>query len=73
MKKLNLALVFCLSLFTLAGPSSSSAQASVSQRTAPAELAGLKERAQRVTIVRDDWGIPHVYGKTVAEAVAKAF
>ncbi len=28
-----------------------------------------EERAARVTIVRDDWGIPHVYGKTDADAI----
>ncbi|MFC0168376.1 penicillin acylase family protein [Pseudoduganella danionis] len=33
---------------------------------APAALAAT---AQRVTILRDTWGIPHVYGKTDADAV----
>jgi acyl-homoserine-lactone acylase len=28
-----------------------------------------KQEAQNVTIIRDDWGIPHVYGKTDADAV----
>ena len=28
-----------------------------------------ERQAQNVTIVRDDWGIPHVYGKTDADAV----
>lgn len=28
-----------------------------------------EERAGRVTIIRDDWGIPHIYGKTDADAV----
>jgi acyl-homoserine-lactone acylase len=28
-----------------------------------------KQEAQNVTIVRDNWGIPHVYGKTDADAV----
>src|SRR5256885_12308784 len=28
-----------------------------------------QQQAQRVTIVRDDWGVPHVYGKTDADAV----
>ena len=28
-----------------------------------------ERRAQNVTIVRDDWGIPHVYGRTDADAV----
>src|SRR5688572_26589134 len=33
------------------------------------ELAAWKKRAEGVTIVRDDWGIPHIYGKTDADAV----
>lgn len=28
-----------------------------------------EEQARRVTIIRDDWGIPHIYGKTDADAV----
>lgn len=36
---------------------------------AKAEAARLRSLAQRVTIVRDKWGIPHVYGKTDADAV----
>ncbi|WP_295999794.1 acylase [Rugamonas sp.] len=35
----------------------------------PAEAARLKSAAQRVTILRDKWGIPHVYGKSDADAV----
>jgi len=35
----------------------------------PSEAARLKAAAQRVTILRDQWGIPHVYGKTDADAV----
>src|SRR5205823_4194685 len=35
----------------------------------PAELARMRATAQRVTILRDKWGIPHVFGKTDAEAV----
>jgi acyl-homoserine-lactone acylase len=34
-----------------------------------AELARLKKSAQRVTILRDKWGIPHVFGKLDADAV----
>ncbi len=33
------------------------------------DLARWQRRAQGVTIVRDDWGIAHVYGKTDADAV----
>ena len=35
----------------------------------PAELARWKEQARNVTIIRDDWGIAHVHGKTDADAV----
>ncbi|MGZ8293103.1 MAG: acylase [Telluria sp.] len=34
-----------------------------------AETARLAKLAQRVTIMRDKWGIPHVFGKTDADAV----
>jgi acyl-homoserine-lactone acylase len=33
------------------------------------EVARWKQEAQRVTIIRDDWGIAHVYGKTDADVV----
>lgn len=38
-------------------------------KLAPAEVLRLQAQAQRVTILRDRWGIPHVYGKTDADAV----
>ncbi len=34
-----------------------------------AELQRWKKEAAQVTIIRDNWGIPHVYGKTDADAV----
>jgi acyl-homoserine-lactone acylase len=34
-----------------------------------AEQSRWKQEAARVTIIRDRWGIPHVYGKTDADAV----
>ena len=33
------------------------------------ELERLKQRAQNVSILRDDFGVPHIYGKTDADAV----
>ena len=36
---------------------------------ADGEVAGWERQAQQVTIVRDDWGIPHIHGKTDADAV----
>src|SRR5438552_8295426 len=35
----------------------------------PRDLARWQRQAQAVTIIRDDWGIAHVYGKTDADAV----
>ncbi len=37
--------------------------------TSSAEYARLQKKAQQVTITRDDWGIPHVHGRTDADAV----
>ena len=36
---------------------------------APSEAARLQALAQRVEIIRDDFGVPHIYGKTDADAV----
>src|SRR6266849_7632302 len=33
------------------------------------DVARWEQEAQRVTIIRDDWGIAHVYGKADADAV----
>ena len=38
-------------------------------RAEPAELARWEAQARKVTIVRDDWGIPHIYGKSDADVV----
>jgi acyl-homoserine-lactone acylase len=43
--------------------SSATAQAS------PQDVARWEQQAQHVTIIRDDWGIAHVYGRTDANAV----
>jgi acyl-homoserine-lactone acylase len=56
MKKL--AAVLAISIATAAG-----AQAP------RADVARWEKIAQSVTIVRDDWGIPHIYGKTDADVV----
>lgn len=34
-----------------------------------AEIMRWQKQAQRVTIIRDNWGIPHIYGKTDADVV----
>ncbi|MEJ0033836.1 MAG: penicillin acylase family protein [Bacteroidota bacterium] len=33
------------------------------------DLKHLKDRAEKITIIRDNWGIPHIYGKTDADVV----
>ena len=55
MKKLLLILFFPLSL--------------MAQRFTTADAYRCRQQAQQVSIVRDNWGIPHIYGKTDADAV----
>ncbi len=43
--------------------------ASVSAKAPAADLARWQQTAGRVTIMRDKWGIPHVFGKSDADAV----
>ena len=40
-----------------------------SQEFTPQEIKRYKEEAQKVTIIRDNWGVAHVYGKEDADAV----
>src|SRR6266850_2341317 len=39
------------------------------QAVADKDVTGWERQAQSITIIRDDWGIAHVYGKTDADAV----
>src|SRR3954471_21740520 len=41
------------------------------QRPAPSprDAARWERQAHRITVIRDDWGIAHIYGKTDADAV----
>lgn len=39
------------------------------QGASPSEIARWESQAKNVTIIRDNWGIAHVYGKTDADAV----
>lgn len=55
MKKLLLLLLLPLQLFA--------------QKFSATEIAAFQAQAKQVTIIRDNWGIPHVYGKTDANAV----
>ncbi|MCR4373460.1 MAG: penicillin acylase family protein [Acidobacteria bacterium] len=40
-----------------------------SQPAVGPEVAAWQARAETVTIIRDDWGVPHIYGKTDADVV----
>ncbi|HMH25117.1 MAG TPA: penicillin acylase family protein [Gemmatimonadaceae bacterium] len=55
-----------LVLFCAALASNASAQSSA---PSPADLSRWSREAASVTITRDDWGIPHISGKTDADAV----
>ncbi len=58
MKKISILslLIFCF-LFITAQP------------LTPSQIAAWQKQAQQVTIIRDNYGIPHIYGKTDADAV----
>jgi len=55
-----------LALLLAAAPAASQ---SAAQSTASGDLARWQAQAARVSITRDDWGIPHIKGKTDADAV----
>ena len=40
-----------------------------SQKITVTEYNRLEKQSKRVTIIRDNWGIAHIYGKTDADAV----
>ena len=41
----------------------------LSQSFSKEEVIRWEKQAKNVTIIRDNWGIPHIYGKTDADAV----
>jgi acyl-homoserine-lactone acylase len=41
----------------------------LAQNFSKAEISRWEQEAKQVTIIRDNWGIPHIYGKTDANAV----
>src|SRR6476469_6355691 len=43
--------------------------AAQAQKFSPAEIARWKQQAGQVSITRDTYGVPHIYGKTDADAV----
>jgi acyl-homoserine-lactone acylase len=60
----------CLALASLVPVAAVAAPAAQrATQLAPADELRLQAQAKRVTILRDRWGIPHVYGRTDADAV----
>ena len=41
----------------------------LAQNFTPQEITRWQKQAQQISIIRDNWGIPHIYGKTDADAV----
>jgi len=66
MKKLVLFLFIVASVACAPQASTSNGSAA---GAAAGDVAAWEKQAQNVTIIRDDWGIAHVYGKTDADAV----
>ncbi len=58
MKKLLVATIFL-----------SACAAQTAPQPANPDVAKFQARAQGITIIRDDWGVPHIYGKTDADVV----
>ncbi len=63
MKKLYLILILAM-VGNAIQPSISNAQ-----KFTALEKVRWEKQANQVTIIRDEWGIPHIYGKTDADAV----
>ena len=56
-------------LFLLLAVTSLACATPDSDRASNAETDAWRKRAETVTIIRDDWGIPHIYGKTDGDVV----
>ncbi len=56
-------------VFAALGAASFVSAASVFAQAPRADVAKWEAQANNVTITRDDWGIPHIHGKTDADAV----
>ncbi len=54
---MKLLLIFCLFIST----------SLVAQNFTKKEIATWQQQAKRITIIRDNWGVPHIYGKTDAD------
>ena len=65
--RLSRAMLFTAAIVAALAPYSARAQ-DMPRLRAP-DMARLRAQAARVTIIRDNYGVPHIYGKTDADAV----
>jgi acyl-homoserine-lactone acylase len=65
MKSFSLLFLF----FLVTNSFSTFAQKTVLSKFSATEIARFQQQAKRVNIIRDNWGIPHIYGKSDADAV----
>lgn len=66
MKKLTISLLL-LSVFCVSQLTQKSLANSI--KYSPDEVSSWENKSKQVTIIRDKWGIPHIYGKTDADTV----
>ncbi len=71
MKKLLIMMMFALAACSSQeGQQSQEAANDNADMAAPSgDVARWEAQAQNITIIRDNWGVPHIYGKTDADAV----
>lgn len=62
-------IVISISFFILSACSPQLTEQKNTEITATNNLEKWRKQADKITIYRDDWGIPHVYGKSDADAV----
>ncbi|HWW88232.1 MAG TPA: penicillin acylase family protein, partial [Vicinamibacterales bacterium] len=60
LRRTSLPVAFLFALF---------AAACALQGTSDTDVSRWNRQAQNITIIRDNWGIPHIHGKTDADAV----
>ena len=67
----KLLVLLILSLVVFSGCSQEELDTSASDKSilTEAEISRLEARAESVEIIRDEWGIPHIFGKTDADTV----
>ena len=67
----KLLVLLILSLVVFSGCSQEELDTSASDKSilTEAEISRLEARAENVEIIRDEWGIPHIFGKTDADTV----